>query len=240
MPALIAIDTSTDACSVASLWADDLHEVHQSLPRAHNRHVLAMVREVMGSARLDNLSAIVCGIGPGSFTGLRIATSVAQGLAWALGIPVIPFCSLQAQALTAVSGQEGISAQEPVQVVSCMDTQTGQVYARSFAWGPRGLNTTSEPWVGPPCDLFDQLPVDRSRPSWIVGSGASLLQALEELDGAGVSQYAAEPRPRAGLMLREVRAQAAAFPSIEAHRLTPRYVQSTIAWKKLAEQPRRV
>ena len=84
MSALLALDTSTDVCSVACSLSDHLKEHTRLLPRAHNRHVLVMLEEVLEGRSPSDFDAIVCGVGPGSFTGIRVAVGVAQGLAWSL------------------------------------------------------------------------------------------------------------------------------------------------------------
>ncbi|MGD2007183.1 MAG: tRNA (adenosine(37)-N6)-threonylcarbamoyltransferase complex dimerization subunit type 1 TsaB [Cellvibrionales bacterium] len=237
MPAMIAIDTSTDACSVAASDAVGLRESHALLPRAHNRHILAMIREVMSGAGLQELTGIVCGVGPGSFTGLRIATSVAQGLAWSLGIPVLPFCSLHAQGLAAISALRDRSVDDAHQLLSCIDTQTGQVYARLFDVVNTGLHPVSEPWVGEPGAVFDAVSAGTPSGFWIAGSGAEAVCEVAVARDIPVAGRDIAARPRAALMLEQVLATPQCFPSVAAHGLLPQYVQSEIGWKKLSEQP---
>jgi len=238
MPAMIAIDTSTDACSVAASDAAGLRESHALLPRAHNRHILAMIREVMSGAGLQELTGIVCGVGPGSFTGLRIATSVAQGLGWSLGVPVLPFCSLHAQGLTAIRAWRDRSVDDVHQLLSCIDTQTGQVYARLFDVVSTGLHPVSDPWVGDPGAVIDKISTDTRGGFWIAGSGAEAICEAGKARDIPLAGMDITARPRAALMLEQVLATPQHFPSVAAHGLCPQYVQSDIAWKKLSEQPR--
>ena len=96
---VLAIDTATNLCSVALVSDADIKEIQRDLPRAHNQHILTMIDELLeGKSLSDAVSVIACGVGPGSFTGIRVAVGVAQGLGWSLDLPIYPFCSLEAQA----------------------------------------------------------------------------------------------------------------------------------------------
>lgn len=93
---LLAIDTSSVACSVAALNGAASFHRHAEEPREHTRLLMPMIRDVLGEAALEagDLDGIVLGNGPGSFIGMRIAASVAQGIAFASDIPVIPVSSM--------------------------------------------------------------------------------------------------------------------------------------------------
>lgn len=99
MPVL-AIETATDACSVALLDDDVAHWRHEIAPRQHTELLLAMIDSVLqdsGHVR-SSLRGVAFGCGPGSFTGVRVAASVAQGLAGALSLPVVAVSTLHALA----------------------------------------------------------------------------------------------------------------------------------------------
>src|SRR5260221_7649782 len=104
---LLAIDTSTDFCSVAASRGSALFSRHERVGRRQAERVLDMVNEVLVEARIEiaQLQGIAYGAGPGSFTGLRIAAGVTQGLALARGIGVIGVGSL-----LALSEEGGIDA----------------------------------------------------------------------------------------------------------------------------------
>lgn len=93
---LLAFDTSSIACSVAAQNGPNAFHRHAEEPREHTRLLVPMIRDVMREAALDisDLDRVVLGNGPGSFIGMRIAASVAQGIAFAGGIPVIPISSM--------------------------------------------------------------------------------------------------------------------------------------------------
>ncbi len=97
---LLAIDTSSVACTVALGIGDELIERHEEQEREHTRLLMPMIREVLdvAGAALEDLDAIVLGNGPGSFIGMRIAASVSQGLAHGAGLKIVPVSSLAAVA----------------------------------------------------------------------------------------------------------------------------------------------
>ncbi|HYS50507.1 MAG TPA: tRNA (adenosine(37)-N6)-threonylcarbamoyltransferase complex dimerization subunit type 1 TsaB, partial [Burkholderiales bacterium] len=95
---LLAIDTSTDFCSVAASRGETLFSRHERAGRRQAETILGMVDEVLAEARIElaQIHGIAYGEGPGSFTGLRIAAGVTQGLALARGVGVIGVGSLLA------------------------------------------------------------------------------------------------------------------------------------------------
>lgn len=97
---ILAIDTSSSACSVALLNGNEIKTRHEIIPMQHAKRILVFIDEVLGS-ELYSLDALAWGCGPGSFTGLRIAASVIQALSYAAKLPVINVSSLAALAQTA-------------------------------------------------------------------------------------------------------------------------------------------
>jgi len=121
---LLAIETATEACS-AALWLDgEIHQRLQTQPRQHARRLLAMVEDLLTDAglALNALDAIAFGRGPGSFTGLRIAAGVTQGLALGAGLPVVPVSTLLAL------GQAALEDRTPQPVLAALDARMGEVY----------------------------------------------------------------------------------------------------------------
>ena len=97
---ILAIDTSTEACSAAVHNDGGIVSRYQVAPRQHADLILSMCDEVLGESgcQLPELDAIAFGRGPGAFTGVRIATGVVQGMAFAHELPVVPVSSLAAMA----------------------------------------------------------------------------------------------------------------------------------------------
>jgi tRNA threonylcarbamoyladenosine biosynthesis protein TsaB len=128
---ILAFDTSTIACSVALYLSDpapdgQIFSAHELCPMQHTAMVLPMIQSLLDAAgiTLDQLDAIAFGCGPGSFTGIRIAASLAQGLAFAKSLPVIPVSSLVAAA------QAAYMAQGYERILVAVDARMDQIY-----WG---------------------------------------------------------------------------------------------------------
>lgn len=125
---LLAIDTSSNACSVAIRVAGQTVEDHTVEPRAHTSILMPMIRRLLQEAavRMTDLDAVVLGNGPGSFIGMRIGASVAQGLCHAAGLRIIPVSSLAAVAAEAMDkyGAE--------RVLVAQDAHMNEVYLGSF------------------------------------------------------------------------------------------------------------
>ena len=97
---ILAIDTATEACSVA-LWNDGTHSAHFELcPREHTQRILPMVQDILAAngTSLTELNALAYGRGPGSFTGVRIGIGIAQGLALGADLPMIGVSTLATMA----------------------------------------------------------------------------------------------------------------------------------------------
>jgi tRNA threonylcarbamoyladenosine biosynthesis protein TsaB len=136
---LLAIDTSSAQCSAALLLEDGGIEHRDVLTaRDHAKLLLPLVDELLAGAgwSLRSLDGIAFGRGPGSFTGVRIAAAVTQGLAAGAGLPVLPVSSLRAlaeQARCAVQAAEG--AVPDGALLACMDARMGEVYWSVFDGG---------------------------------------------------------------------------------------------------------
>jgi tRNA threonylcarbamoyladenosine biosynthesis protein TsaB len=124
---ILALDTATESCSVALLSGGQVIARERRLERGHAEHVLPMVDEVLaeGGLTLAALSAIAFGRGPGAFTGVRLAASVTQGLAFGAGLAVVPISDLRALAHRALEADGAIDA-----VLACIDARMREVY-----WG---------------------------------------------------------------------------------------------------------
>ncbi len=154
MQAVLALDTSTDVCSVALEHGGRVHFRHQLEARAHNRLLLPMIEEVLAEAGLlpSDLDALVFGRGPGSFTGLRIAAAVTQALAWAHDVPVLGVSSLEvlaAEALQRVPAATG--------VITLIDARMGECYWNVFAVTSAAPEALGEDGLDAPTAISVQL-----------------------------------------------------------------------------------
>lgn len=124
MNVLLAIETATEGCSVALLQDGQVHEVFEVAPLGHASLIRTMIEQVLADTgqSLGGIDAIAFGRGPGSFTGVRVAISAAQGMALALDRPLIPVSSLQALAMQ--SGHR--------RVLAAFDARKGELYWAAF------------------------------------------------------------------------------------------------------------
>jgi tRNA threonylcarbamoyladenosine biosynthesis protein TsaB len=126
---ILAIETSSDACSAALAIGDEVYEVFRVAPREHTQLILPMIEEVLaqGECVLSQLDAIAFGRGPGAFTGVRVAASVTQGIAFGADLPVVAVSSLAA---LAYYGHRMFNASH---AVVATDARLGEVYAACYA-----------------------------------------------------------------------------------------------------------
>lgn len=123
---ILAIDTSTQACSAAIYNGQDFYEQFDILPRQHAKSILPMIESVLTASGLtrNDIELLAFAHGPGSFTGLRIAASAIQGLAFALDKPVVGISTLRALAQTAFREHKVEKA------LTAVDARMGEIY-----WG---------------------------------------------------------------------------------------------------------
>ena len=123
---VLALDTATEACSAALLLGGDVYQRYEVLGRGHAERLLPMVDELLVEAAttLSALDGIAFGRGPGAFTGVRIAISLAQGLALGTGLPLVPISDLRALGAAALTYTPADYA------LVCLDARMGEVY-----WG---------------------------------------------------------------------------------------------------------
>ncbi len=132
---ILAIETASEACSAALLQSDNSNNARdiavrfQHAPREHTKLILPMLDEVLEETNcsLKEVDAIAFGRGPGAFTGLRIASGIAQGIALAGDIPVIPVSTLESLAQTTLNNLE-----EGQTVIAALDARMNEVYWGEF------------------------------------------------------------------------------------------------------------
>lgn len=162
---LLAIETSTEHCSVALSNGNDLHSHAELAGQKHSEILLSRIEQLLNESgcALGDLEGIAFGAGPGSFTGVRIAASVAQGLAFGLNIPVLPVCTLEA--LAESSGRDHVAC--------ALDARLDEVYFAAYERRGENWHPILEPCLSAIGELA-QLPGD----GWVgVGSGFAILDA---------------------------------------------------------------
>lgn len=208
---ILAFDTSTDVCTVALYQQKTNNESDSTLvqfhaPRQHTQLILSMIESVLAEAglTLSQVSLIAVGVGPGSFTGCRLAVSVAKGLAMAHHLPIVPVSSMAAMAMS-VFLERGDSF-----VLVSLDARTGQIYRGGYHFSedapfeciiseqvsPRGevFWDSNHPWVGVG-DGFDEV----NRPAVMIEDACPGALAVAKLGLAlyqqGVSVTPADLEP---------------------------------------------
>ena len=161
---LLSIETSTDACSVALLLGETLIERFEVAPQQHTQKILPFCEALLAEAEctLSQLDAIAVGQGPGSFTGVRLAISIAQGLAYTANRPIAPISSLQALA------QSAIRLVNANAVLTAVDARMQAVYWGAF----RAVDGRAEPVITECEGAPDQVPIPEGTDAWIgIGNG---------------------------------------------------------------------
>jgi tRNA threonylcarbamoyladenosine biosynthesis protein TsaB len=221
---LLALDTATDLCS-AALWLDGALQWREAVrARGQGQLILPMVQELLAQAGIGvrQLDAIAFGRGPGAFTGVRLALSVAQGLAFSADLPLMPVSDLRALAAQALQRTAA-----PLRVLICQDARMNEVYWGCFQRSVRVADLVGLESVAAPAAV--SLPADWvGAPVWGAGSGfAAYQQGLSPLAGQ-LGDIANGISPRA----REIAQLAAAdglSTAVPAERALPVYLRDEVA-----------
>lgn len=222
---ILALDTCTEMCSVALLTNTMLFEKAQLTQRGHSDLVLGMLDTVLAEANCE-LSAIDClafGRGPGSFTGVRVGVGVAQGIAFARQLPVIPVSTLAAVA------QRAIDEHDAKQIAVALDARMGEVYAAHFRV-ENGLAVACDDEQV--CTPESFKPLDNS--AWFAaGTGWREHQTVLEANFEGqLSAVDASLLPTAAAMVKLAQYEQQQGRSIPAEQAVPVYLRDNVAKKK--------
>jgi tRNA threonylcarbamoyladenosine biosynthesis protein TsaB len=178
---VLGFDTSTAAAAVCLLRSDgEAFEVEPPVerlfdPPAHSRELMPGVDRVLHDAGLgfDEVDAIAVGVGPGTFTGLRIGIATARGIAHARGLPLHPVSSLAALAAGIAGARKG---SDPVAALPAIDARRGELYAAVY----RGGEQLEPPFAAPPEEVAARAP------QGALAAGDGSIRFREALEGAGI------------------------------------------------------
>jgi tRNA threonylcarbamoyladenosine biosynthesis protein TsaB len=212
---ILALDTATENCSVALLIGRRLIARQQRLEHGHAEHILPMADELLREAdvSLGALSAIAFGRGPGSFTGVRLAASVTQGLAFGAGLPVVPISDLRALAQQVMELDAAVT-----RVLVCNDARMHEVYWGCFERPAMGgfAAAVQDEHVGKPAAVT--LPASWSGTHRAVHAAGSGFAAYPELRSALAAHL---DRVHDGLLPRAAEIARLAGPEVASGRVLP-------------------
>ena len=220
---ILALDTATEACSVALGVGDRTIERYVELERGHAERILPMIDEVLAEAglALEQLDALAFGRGPGGFTGVRLAASVAQGLAFGADLGVVPVSDLAAVAQRAVQLEP-----DSRRVLVVNDARMREVYWAEFEMAgeprPVGEERVDAPAnvILPTADAYKWVAAGRGLVAWP--------ELAERCRVAGATLHSAL-LPRAVEILALARPRVAARQLLDPADALPVYVRDRVA-----------
>lgn len=220
---LLALDTATEACSVA-LWSDDCVQAQRTVlePRGHTRQLLPMVEDVLSETgyTLADLDGLVCTRGPGSFTGVRVGVSAVQGLAFAADLPVLPVSTLDVLAWQAHRSEPGF-----IRWQVAMDARMSEIYYAGYriSEGVLTRETTEQLLAPEALDVWTDPATGRTGAGW----------ALSPLDQHPLSVGAVLPEASAvaAWAVQCLRAPVADTLWVMPEALQPVYLRDQVAHK---------
>ena len=227
MPTLLSIDATSDTCSVALSTSHGIKQLISDTAREHTQRLLPMVDGLLDgdNIALDQLDAIVYGCGPGSFTGLRICLSIAQGLAYGQNLPLIAVSSLETMAKGAVR----LKQLSNCLVVPVIDARMDEVYWAAYTVDAQGqITEVLSQQVSTPEECYQNIiklpyPVIHG-----VGSGWHY-STLNGMDSASVD---IDLSPLAYDMLELVLADYKESQFLKPTEAVPTYLRNEISWQK--------
>ena len=219
MSAILAIDSSTEACSCALAIEGNIFEKFELLPRMHTQYILPMIKTLMAEHVLSftDLDSIAVGAGPGSFTGLRIAAGVAQGIAFGAKLPIIPVSTLAAIAQQSL----GFNSQY---IFSCLDARVNEVYWAIYAANENNIHLVGAEQLCKP-GLVD-LKINGS--CYAAGSGMHLIEQMSEQTQSLIKTYDVDVYPSAGAMAELAIIYLEQGKAIKPENFSPTYLRNKV------------
>jgi tRNA threonylcarbamoyladenosine biosynthesis protein TsaB len=214
---LLAIETSTEHCSVA-LWQDGVVSARsEKVGQKHSEVLMAMVDAVLKDAgcKIREMEGIAFGKGPGSFTGVRIACGVTQGLAFGVDVNVVGVCTLQA--LAEASGKD--------KVIAALDARMGELYLAAYQKEGDGWRTVIEPCL---CKAEDA-PTIAGEGWYGCGSGFAVSEVLQQRYAAQMEGVDAQAVPQADAVVRLAAVEFALGNAVDAALALPLYLRDKVA-----------
>jgi len=228
---VLAVDTATEACSAALYVEGEIKEEFQLAPQQHTQLILKMVDTLLQQAdlKVTDLDALAFGRGPGSFTGVRIATGVVQGLAFAADLPVVPVSTLASMA------QYTYQQHQHEKVLSGIDARMGGMYWGCYQPGENGLmQLVGKEQVSPP-----EAVVLADKEQW-VGAGSawgSYTEQLSEGLSTAITHQYPEYLPHSSTIAELAAYAHSQGQSVPAAQAQPVYLRDDVAKKSKSIGP---
>ena len=229
MTKILSLDTSSEACSAALYLDGEVRERFEIVPRQHTQKLLPMVDSLLAEAGLElsQLDGIGFGAGPGSFTGLRITTGVAQGLALGADLPLLPISTLAALA------EEVREEQNTSHIFAALDARMGELYWGVYQVSGNTVSALAAEQVCPPGQVFVPEQSLLQSASWIgVGPGWNYRDQLPQSLQQVVTKFDADRQPRAAAMATLAAIDFKAGKGLAVEAAMPVYLRDNVAWKK--------
>lgn len=227
MSLILALDTSTDACSVSLNANGVLHSLFEVAAKSHTQRLLPMVDEVLNIAgcELADLNAIAFGRGPGSFTGLRICAGIVQGLAFGANLPVIPVSTLEAMAL----GFYRAHADLDVPLLVALDARMDEVYSALYRRSQKRSILVGEESVINPLFLADNTDIIKLKEDFVgIGPGWHY-PTIQALNPQFVDLNVHPHAENMALIAAELLADGQVVSALDAQ---PVYLRDSVSWQK--------
>lgn len=225
MPTILTFDTTTEVCSVALQHDARIFSRCSDTPNSHAKVVLPLVQEVLDEAGLELKAVDGLGvtIGPGSFTGIRIGVSIAQGLSFGSSLPVVTVTTLELLAHQSVAVANGCGSDI---ILVALDARMGEVYWQLFQINGNDLSELSPPAISDVATFNTCLGTQKN----IVGVGHGWL--IEGVDDSHLVRKDGLLKPSADFMIPLVENRLVKKVHITAESLEPLYLRNEITWQK--------
>ena len=234
MTNILALDTATDTCSVALRLNGLLIHRCELIPRQHNQRLFSMLREVLENASPTDrgVELLAYNHGPGSFTGLRIAASAVQGLAYSCKLPAVGVSTLAC--LAQGVWRRGL-ADPTAKILVILDARINEVYWGLYTCEAGAAVSLLADAVSEPAAIPVDL-VAGGESLVAVGSGLCYLEQLAPDLRSAITQVLPDQWPDSidTLSLAELDSQQGKL--LAAEQVQPVYLRNEIHWKKLSEQ----
>jgi len=217
---ILAIETSSDACSVAVSDGESDYSFHEIMPRQHTEELLGVIDDLLKSASLDikNLEAVAVGCGPGSFTGIRLACSTAQGISISQNIRgiVIPSLDILASSINRTESAE--------KIVSIVNANMDRLYLAEYCYSGELLKDSELTSI--PINTFNPKKYDKE--TFFVGEGCKLvLDSIKKVSNRISFEF-----PSALELLHIAKEKHASKDTVISEQILPLYLTEESNWVK--------